>query len=89
MWIGAAGTAASASFFIQCSRVSVRITAAIFSLIAFSFRERLTGVLVENLYGSDLEWLAGGRLVGLPEPPWSDEYDYNLTFYGQPGYRFR
>ena len=52
-------------------------------------RERLTGVLIENLYGSDLEWLDGGKLVGLPEPPWSDEYDYNLTFYGQPGYRFR
>jgi len=52
-------------------------------------REQLTGVMIENLYGSDLKWLEGDRLVGLSEPPWSGEYDYNLTFYGQPGYRFR
>ena len=52
-------------------------------------RDRLTGVLIENLYGSDLEWLDGGRLVGQPEPPWSPEDDYDLGFAAQRGYRFR
>ena len=28
--------------------------------------ERLTGVLVENLYGEDLGWLENGKLVGRP-----------------------
>ena len=29
--------------------------------------ERLTGLLVENLYGDDLQWLNDGKLVGVPD----------------------
>ena len=52
-------------------------------------RERLTALLVENLYGSDLEWLDGGRLVGLPDREWTTDYDHDLSFSAQRGYRFR
>ena len=52
-------------------------------------RERLTALLVENLYGSDLEWLDGGELVGLPDREWTPEYDHDLAFGAQRGYRFR
>ncbi len=30
--------------------------------------EELTGLLVSELYGDDLNWLSDGRLQGLPEP---------------------
>ena len=50
-------------------------------------RDRLTGLLVENLYGSDMEWLQDGKLVGLPDKEFTDEYDYGFNKYGR-GYRF-
>ncbi len=52
-------------------------------------RERLTGLLVENLYGSDLDWLDNDRLVGLPDREWTTDYDHDLGFSAQRGYRFR
>ena len=30
-------------------------------------RERLTELLIQNLYGRDLEWVEDGRLVGEPD----------------------
>ena len=30
-------------------------------------RERLTNLLIQNLYGRDLEWVQDGRLVGEPD----------------------
>ena len=52
-------------------------------------RDRLTGLLIQNLYGSDLEWLDGDKVVGLPDREWTSEYDYDLGFSAQRGYRFR
>ena len=49
-------------------------------------RKRLTGLLIENLYGSDLKWLQDGKLVGLPDKEHTPEYraDYGAW----RGYRF-
>ena len=52
-------------------------------------RKRLTGALVERLYGSDLEWLEGGRLVGLPENDNSPPRAADRGLGGQRGLRFR
>ncbi len=52
-------------------------------------RERLIGLLLENLYGSDLDWLDGGKLVGLQDREWTPAYDHDLAFAAQRGYRFR
>jgi arylsulfatase A-like enzyme len=50
-------------------------------------RQRLTELLVDDLYGTDLEWLDGGRLVGTPEPSDAPTPDRGLA--NQRGYRFR
>jgi len=50
-------------------------------------RDRLTALLVEHLYGSDLEWLRDGKLVGLPDREWKPEP--NRTLSGQRGWHFR
>ena len=52
-------------------------------------RDRLTGLLMERIYGSDLEWLKDGELVGLPEPELTDDYFYNPTMGNARGYRWR
>ena len=52
-------------------------------------RERLTGLLKERLYGSDLDWLKDGELVGLPEPELTDDYFYNPNLTNTRGYRLR
>ena len=50
-------------------------------------RDRLTGLLIENLYGSDLAYLRDGKLVGVPDDDfWTRGYDRN--FGGQRGWRF-
>ncbi len=52
-------------------------------------RERLTALLIENLYGGDCDWLDGGRLVGLPDKDYDPSRDATLrNFYGQRGWRF-
>ena len=45
-----------------------------------------TALLVENLYGSDLEWLEDGRLVGLPDIEYVPGPNRGLN--GQRGWRF-
>lgn len=50
-------------------------------------RERLTNLLIANLYGSDREYLQDGKLVGKPD----DELTaagYDRNFGGQRGWRF-
>ena len=42
-------------------------------------RERLTGLLVDELYGDDLGWLAERRLVGLPEDSATGSPDRTLS----------
>lgn len=52
-------------------------------------RARLTGLLKERIYGSDLDWLKDGELVGLPEPELTDVYFYDPTMSNARGYRMR
>ncbi len=52
-------------------------------------RARLTAALVERLYGSDLEWLDSGRLVGLPEDENTPRRPPDRGLGGQRGLRFR
>ncbi len=52
-------------------------------------RERLTGILRRRLYGSDMEWVRDGELVGLPEPELTADYGYNPNMGNARGYRFR
>ena len=47
--------------------------------------ERLAGLMVQNLYGSDLEWVENGRLVGEPDKPYSLPPNRGLA--GQRGWR--
>ena len=49
-------------------------------------RKRLTGLLVDSLYGEDLGWVEDGQLVGLPikEPP----HTAKRALGNQRGYRF-
>lgn len=42
-------------------------------------RERLTGLLQEQLYGSDTEWLSDGKLVGLPDQAYVPRADRGLA----------
>ena len=52
-------------------------------------RTRLTGLLRQRIYGSDLEWVRDGELVGLPEPELTEDYFYNPTFSNVRGHRIR
>jgi arylsulfatase A-like enzyme len=52
-------------------------------------RERLTGILGRRLYGSDMEWVRDGELVGLPEPELTAGYGYNPNMGNARGYRVR
>jgi arylsulfatase A-like enzyme len=42
-------------------------------------RERLSGVLVANMYGGDLAWVKDGKLMGVPEPPFEPPADRGLN----------
>ena len=48
--------------------------------------QRLTTLLVNRLYGSDLDWIEEGRLVGLPDREWVPQPESGL--HGQRGLRF-
>jgi len=50
-----------------------------------SVRERLTQLLIAELYGSDLEWIGDGQLVGVPEPEYVELPNRGLS--GQRGWR--
>ena len=50
-------------------------------------RERLTALLIENLYGSDLAYLQDGKLVGVPDGDFQSR-GYDRNFGGQRGWRF-
>ena len=52
-------------------------------------RDRLTKIMVDNLYGVDLEWLDGDRLVGWPDREWSDVYELNTSHNNARGHRFK
>jgi len=52
-------------------------------------RERLTRLLVKNLYGSDLEWMDGDELVGLPDIKWPHRGAPDKNLGGQRGWRFK
>ena len=52
-------------------------------------RTRLTGLLRQRIYGSDLEWVKDGELLGLPEPELTEGYFYNPTFSNVRGHRIR
>ena len=51
-------------------------------------RQRLTEVLVEHLYGSDLDWLEDGRLVGVPDLERPARRGRDRGLQGQRGWRF-
>lgn len=48
--------------------------------------KKLSDILISNLYGSDLEWVIDGQLVGFPEKPLPESTDRKLG--GQRGIRF-
>ncbi|NKB69787.1 MAG: sulfatase-like hydrolase/transferase [Candidatus Latescibacteria bacterium] len=48
--------------------------------------EELTALLVQELYGDDLQWLQGGRLQGLPDVEFNGAGDRNMR--NQRGLRF-
>ena len=48
-------------------------------------RERLTDLLVQNLYGGDLEWMKNGKLVGVPDREFRPSPNRGLS--GQRGWR--
>jgi len=48
-------------------------------------RTRLTEILIDELYGCDLEWVDGGKLVGLPEIDYVPQPNRGLS--GQRGWR--
>jgi arylsulfatase A-like enzyme len=48
-------------------------------------RERLTDLLVQELYGVDLDWVENGRLVGTAEPKFEPSPNRGLS--GQRGWR--
>ena len=49
-------------------------------------QDRLVGLLMGHLYGSDLEWVREGRLVGLTEREYVPTANRGLS--GQRGWRF-
>ena len=49
-------------------------------------QQRLTDLLVQHLYGSDLEWVRDGELVGLPDRVFEPRLNRGLS--GQRGWRF-
>ncbi len=49
-------------------------------------RSRLTGILKEELYGSDLEWIEDGELIGLPDRGFRPGPDRGLG--DQRGWRY-
>ena len=51
-------------------------------------KARLTDLLVQNIHGSDLDWLDAGQLVGLPDVEWSPHPKPNRAFGNQRGWRF-
>ena len=48
-------------------------------------RRRLERLLVKNCYGSDLQWIQGGRLTGVPDKPFAPAPDRGLRL--QRGWR--
>jgi arylsulfatase A-like enzyme len=51
-----------------------------------SQRERLEAAMLAQIYGSDLEWVEGGRLVGAPEPALTPGANRGLS--GQRGLHY-
>lgn len=49
-------------------------------------QQRLTKLLIKHLYGSDLEWVEDGELVGLPDRVFEPRLNRGLS--GQRGWRF-
>ena len=49
-------------------------------------RERLSRLLIDHLYGTDLEWVRDGALVGLPDRPYVPVPNRRLS--GQRGLRY-
>jgi arylsulfatase A-like enzyme len=49
-------------------------------------RTELEQALIEHFYGSDLEWVEDGELVGMPEPAFTPRVDRGLS--NQRGWRF-
>ncbi len=49
----------------------------------------LVALLLEHLYGGDLEWVEDGELVGLPDVEWTGDLDYSPSFGNARGYRIR
>ena len=52
-------------------------------------RSRLAVLLLQNLYGGDLEWVKDGELVGLPDVERTPHLDYTASFGNARGYRIR
>lgn len=48
--------------------------------------EELKQLLLQNLYGKDLDWIRDGELVGFPAPEYQEKADYGL--YNQRGYHW-
>jgi hypothetical protein len=46
---------------------------------------RVSGYLIQEAWGSDLQWIEDGKLVGLPDKPFSPPPIRHL--YGQRGWR--
>jgi hypothetical protein len=49
-------------------------------------RQRLEAALIERLYGEDLGWVEGGRLVGMAAPDFTPSADRGLA--GQRGLHY-
>ena len=49
----------------------------------------MVALLLDNLYGTDLDWIKNGKLVGLPDQNRTVEHDYSPTFGNARGYRIR
>ena len=52
-------------------------------------RSELTQLLVRHLYGSDLAWTEGSRLIGLPDPGGDYQPSPNRGLSNQRGWRFK
>jgi arylsulfatase A-like enzyme len=52
-------------------------------------KAHMLALLLDNLYGTDLEWIENGKLVGLPDMQRTRAYDYSPTFGNARGYRIR
>ncbi len=49
---------------------------------------QLTNLLIQNMYGSDLDWIENGELIGAPDPGPVPHPLYTRAFGNQRGLRF-